>query len=362
MNILIISQNTWPLQNPRAFRTAELSEYLSKLGHKVVLYTVHGRYDYTSYEKETGIIMKNIRTIFSIPANDGSQRNSIIDRGLWHYFHRLLAFPECEFRYRIPKIIRQNPNFDLLITIAYPHTIHSGAARAKLLYSDIFPKVWIADCGDPFFLNPFANVPAYMERYEREWCDLVDYITIPLEQGKSGYFTEYWDKIIVIPQAFDFSKTPICDYKKNEVPTFIFTGTIYPGKRDIHSFMKFLIDNIHTPYKFKLYVKQRLDDTYSKASNGQIEFIYDKTRTEIIYECSKADFLINVTNIGTVQSPSKLIDYAIANRPILDISSDFQEEIIFKEFLSGNYSNAHVVTNIDSFRIENVARQFLELV
>ena len=43
---------------------------------------------------------------------------------------------------------------DMLITIAYPHSIHSGAARAKKKYSAIFPKTWICDCGDPFMLNP----------------------------------------------------------------------------------------------------------------------------------------------------------------------------------------------------------------
>lgn len=40
-------------------------------------------------------------------------------------------WPQCEFHFSVGKIIKENPNMDMLITIAYPHSIHSGAARAK---------------------------------------------------------------------------------------------------------------------------------------------------------------------------------------------------------------------------------------
>ena len=42
MKILIISNHAYPAQGPRAFRTTELSEQLVKMGHEVILYTVHG--------------------------------------------------------------------------------------------------------------------------------------------------------------------------------------------------------------------------------------------------------------------------------------------------------------------------------
>ena len=51
MKILIISNHAYPAQGPRAFRTTELSEQLVKIGHEVILYTVHGKYDYTQYVK-----------------------------------------------------------------------------------------------------------------------------------------------------------------------------------------------------------------------------------------------------------------------------------------------------------------------
>ena len=360
MKILIISRHTFPMQSPRAFRTAELSEELSRLGHDVLLYTVQGKYDYSEYEKETGVTMRSIKTRWATSASDGSMRHNIIDRLMFHFFHRILFFPEIEFKFCVSDIIKENPYYDLLITIAYPHSIHMGAARAKKKYSSLFPKTWIADCGDPFFNNPFIKFPRYMEKYERGWCEAVDYITVPTEGSKDGYFAEYRDKIRVIPQGFDFSKTPVGEYKKNDIPTFIFCGSVYPGKRDVRSFMDFLLAR-KEPFKFKLMMKSPLDAKYEVESNHQIEYIIGKDRKEVIMECSKADFLINVINPNRTQTPSKLIDYGISGRPVLNISNDFCEHEEFEEFCAGDYHQQLVLPDLKQYKIINVAKQFLSL-
>lgn len=361
MKILIISKNSYPAQGPRAFRTTELSEQLVKMGHDVVLYSVLGRYDYSKYEKETGIIMKDINPSFATAANDGTHRYNLFDKFMYHYFHRLLMWPECEFHFAVEKIIKDNPYMDMLITIAYPHSIHSGAARAKKKHPDIFPKTWVCDCGDPFMLNPFFNAPKYLKGFEDSWCSECDYIAVPTSESYKGYYEQYWDKIKVIPQGFDFAKTPIAEYKKNMIPTFLFMGSIYPGIRDPHKFMDFLL-TFKKPYKFIMMMRTPLEDKYIKESNGQIEYITGKGRKDVIWECSKADFLINITNPSAVQTPSKLIDYGIAGRPVLDIENDFSDPSRFLEFFEGNYSNEHKIKFLNNYRIENVAKQFVELV
>lgn len=360
MKILIISNHTYPAQGPRAFRTAELSEQLVKMGHEVVLYTVLGKYDYSQYEKETGIKMRDINPKFATGANDGFMRYNIFDRFMFHFFHRLLFWPYCEFHYSVSRIIKENPNMDMLITIAYPHSIHSGAALAKKRYPAIFPRTWICDCGDPFMLNPYLNVPKYMKRYEDMWCSLCDYISVPTKESYKGYYEQYWDKIRVIPQGFDFSKTPIAEYKKNDVPTFLFMGSVYPGVRDPHSFMNYLL-KFNRPYKFIIMTRSPLEEKYEIESNGKIVYITGKGRKDVVWECSKADFLINIVNPSTVQTPSKLIDYGIAGRPILDIDNDFCSDITFLEFYDGDYSGKRKMQNLDAYRIENVACLFVEL-
>lgn len=360
MKILIISNHTYPMQGPRALRTAELSEQLVKMGHEVTLYTVHGKCDYLQYEKESGIRMRDINPFFATSANDGTQRYNIFDKLMYHYFHRLLMWPQCEFHFSVDRIIQENPNMDLLITVAYPHSIHSGAARAKKKSPDIFPKTWVCDCGDPFMLNPFIHPPRYMKKYEEMWCSECDYITVPTNESHKGYYEQYWKKIRVIPQGFNFTKTPIATYQKNEIPTFLFMGSIYPGVRDPHAFMDFLL-GFKKPYKFIMMMRSPLEDKYVKESNGQIEYIIGKGRKEVVWECSKADFLINITNPSTIQTPSKLIDYGISGRPILDIDNEFSSSLNFLDFYYGNYANEHKIDFLDNYRIENVASKFIEL-
>lgn len=359
MKILIISKNSYPLQGPRAFRAQELSEEFVRQGHDVTLYSVQGKYDYSEYEKETGVTMRPIKTRWVTSANDGTMRNNIIDRVMFHFFHRILFFPEIELKYCVSDIIKENPYYDLLVTIAYPHSIHMGAARAKKKYPSLFPKTWIADCGDPFFMNPFFNFPRYMEKYERDWCEQADFITIPIKEGMNGYFSEYHDKIRVIPQGFDFSKTPISSCQPHNVPTFAYAGAIY-GKRDPIDFIQYL-SKLQCPFKFFMFTRSAVSEVYTNMLGDKLVNIVGKNRKECIYELSKMDFLINFTNPTAIQSPSKLIDYGIAKRPVLDVHIPFDNNDFFEEFLNGNYKNQHWINNLDDYRIENVAEKFIEL-
>ena len=52
MKILIISQHIFPIQTPRAIRTTELVKELTRQGHKVIVYAVLGKYNYSGFEKE----------------------------------------------------------------------------------------------------------------------------------------------------------------------------------------------------------------------------------------------------------------------------------------------------------------------
>lgn len=86
MKILIISNHAYPAQGPRAFRTTELSEQLVKMGHEVVLYTVQGKYDYTQYEKETGVKRRDINPRFATSADDETHRYNLFDKFMYHFF------------------------------------------------------------------------------------------------------------------------------------------------------------------------------------------------------------------------------------------------------------------------------------
>ena len=156
MNIVIISRTIFPLLSPRAFRATELATELAKRGHSVTLYAVLGQFDYSNFQKETGIIVKNIGKMwFATDDSEGNFRYTIIDKILYHTFHRFIEFPDIEFTLRIPSILRKENNCNMLITNAVPYPIHWGAALAKTILPKVkFPQIWISDCGDPYMKNP----------------------------------------------------------------------------------------------------------------------------------------------------------------------------------------------------------------
>ena len=86
-------------------------------------------------------------------------------------------------------------------------------------------------------------------------------------------------------------------------------------------------------------------------------------REELLYNLSQMDFLVNLQNNTNVQVPSKLIDYCLARRPILDISSVFSkmEKENVDAFLGGNYIKRHEMIDIEQYNIKNVGNAFLKL-
>ena len=73
------------------------------------------------------------------------------------------------------------------------------------------------------------------------------------------------------------------------------------------------------------------------------------------------DFLINFDNNNSVQLPSKLIDYAIAKRPILNIKNNLIKEDVIA-FINGDYTSALKIENINDYDIKNVATKFTDLI
>src|SRR5690606_186835 len=96
---------------------------------------------------------------------------------------RTLAYPEIEFVTKTIKIIKHLTNVDLLITLAPSHAIHWGAAISKKITSS-FPKVWIADCGDPFVGRENSKHLFYFKYIENFTFHQTDFITIPIENAR----------------------------------------------------------------------------------------------------------------------------------------------------------------------------------
>jgi hypothetical protein len=337
-----------------------LAKEFVRQGHEVVLYALLGDIDYTEISKQTGVVFKNLGNArHGLNSNSGGSHVGVFARIITKLFGKLFLFPDILMIPMVKKAICREGKIDLLITIANPHINHFAAAladRSKVGY-------WIADCGDPFMGNPFRKHPFYFEYFERAWCKRCDFITVPIEEAKDGYYQEYRGKIKVIPQGFDFSLTKLSEYKPNPVPTFGYSGIFYKDLRDPEKFLQYLVE-LNKPFKFVCYTKPGYLESFKEKLGDRIEIHNYIPREELLMELSKMDFLVNLPNKSGVQQPSKLIDYALTKRPILAVSTDMSEEekLHCLEFISGDYTHQQVVPDVQRYNIVNVANQFLDLV
>ena len=75
------------------------------------------------------------------------------------------------------------------------------------------------------------------------------------------------------------------------------------------------------------------------------------------------DFLVNIENVNSPsQIPSKLIDYAIAGRPILSINPVITDQKVIEQFLNKDYSNQYRVQDVEQYQISNVVEKFTQLI
>lgn len=366
MKILVISQHLFPIQTPRAHRTTELVKELSRQGHKVTLYAVLGNYNYEKFCKEFNIKLKRIPVKWQIIpyTSDGNGKRHFVDKVLGKLLGKLFEFPYVEFLFRIPQLIRNEAEYDALISISDPHQIHWGCARAKKKYPDKYPKKWIAESGDPFMDNGQSNAHlSIFGKFEKQFCSLCDFLTVPIEQAKAGYYKEFREKIRVIPQGFNFTLPIEKRTVHNDPITFAYAGIFNKSYRDPSNFLNYLIDK---QYVFRFIVYTPFTDLISGFKDklgDQLEIRAIVPREILLQELGNMDFLLNIENMNCPnQLPSKLIDYSLTGRPIMSINPDDVDKNKVDEFFQQNYSNEFIVENIEQYQISNVATKFVDLI
>lgn len=363
MKILIVSNSFYPENSPRSNRTTELAVELSKQGHDVTVIVPANNHDYTPFLKRNANIQ--IKTYKPINNKEVRVFGGKIDYLLNKFLEYFLHFPYIKLISRLPSVLEKEQNHDLMISIAFPHPVHWGVAKA-LKKNPRIAKKWIADCGDPFMKNDGKGLRKkvfYFKYFEKEWCRLCDFITVPYEQQRGKYYPEFANKIKIIPQGFDFSSTnPHNTKSKNKVLTFVYAGTLYAKHRNPRLFLEFL-STINVDYRFVFYTnRQDLVMPFKKALGEKLQIRDYVPRSELLVELRQADFLVHIENgHEKEEKPSKLIDYALACRPVLSINSFYLNKENILRFLKGNYSGKLIMPDINQYRIENVVDKFLDL-
>ena len=357
--ILIVTRFFHPDITPRAFRAYELAKEFSRQGHNVTVLTTKRGFDYSHIEQKFGF-----RVQAKVKCEPEQIQGDGLKRVLRFILQWLFLYPFIMLTGSFKKSLKNEDGYDMLISIAYPFPVHFGVALARRGNKTLC-KTWIADCGDPFVRNGIARLPApfYLHWLEKWFCEKSDYISVPINEAKPAFPLKYQNKIKVIPQGFDFSEiNPNYEKGFNAVPTFAYAGMLGTGVRDPVDFLNFLCQ-LELDFKFIIYTKNySLVEPYQKDLGKKLEIRRYIPRNELLDVLGKMDFLINFEDKSTVQKSSKLIDYALVQRPILSVKTFDIDKIALKEFLIGNYEKQIKIDDIEQYNIEKVTRDFIDLV
>ena len=295
----------------------------------------------------------------------GSTKTGRLMRKFGRALYFLMAYPDIELMWRVRQALKNENGFDMMITIAVPHTIHWGGAWARTRDNRI-AKTWIADCGDPFMgltLESF-RFPFYLGYFEKWFCRKADFISVPTEGSKEAYFPDYRGKIRVIPQGFDFENVRLFEGKnERSCVHFVYAGGVSAsGVRNPFKILEHMVTG-DKDFRFYLYATTGRDllKGLAEKSKGRVVICDPMPREDLLYELSKADVLVNLDNGVGTQTPSKLIDYGLTGKPIMNISGENPDYHLIDRFLTGDFSGSLAVDDISRYDIRTVSGQFLAL-
>ena len=361
--ILLVSNGFYPEISPRSYRATELAKEFYRQGHDVTVITKFRDHDYSSFLSDYPVTFKMWRKgiLPKVPVLR-KKPFSRISSGLSRILLLLFEYPGIEETFLVRKMLNNEYDYDLMISFAVPYPIQWGVAWSRSTKHRI-AGTWIADCGDPYMgdvLDSFRK-PFYFRYLEKWFCKKADFISIPIESAKPGYYSEFHHKIKIIPQGFEFDLRERSSLQpKNPIPVFAYAGGFMIGSRDPKPLMNYLLD-IDIPFRFLVYTNcpEFINEFKAKLNEKLIVSEYIP-RTELLKILATADFLINFDNNTTLNSPSKLIDYTILNLPVLNITQNFNGKEILA-FLNRDYTNRMLLPDPEYYHIKNISMRFLDL-
>ncbi|MDD3080049.1 MAG: hypothetical protein PHH37_13255 [Paludibacter sp.] len=367
--ILIVSRSFYPENSPRSFRTTELVKEFCCQGHDVTLLTNERNYDYSGFLKQYPVKIKYFDKLRFKRFQSKNNKGLFVDfpRKFGRLLFMLFNYPDIELLWLVKRALKQESGYDLMISVAVPYPVHWGVACGRSA-KHIIANTWVADCGDPYYFNTLESfkIPFYFAWVEKWFSRKTDYISIPFESLLDSFFSEFHSKIKIIPQGFNFSEILISHQEPaNEKVTFAYAGGV--SSAGVRSPLK-LIDKLlqsDFDFIFHIFATTGIDlvEKYSDLSGGRIVLHKAVPRTELLPFLSKMDFLVNLLVAGTEtkQVPSKLIDYSLTGRPVINIDPLNPDMELIAKFLNKDYSKAYYVPDIEQYNIKNVANQFLLL-
>jgi glycosyltransferase involved in cell wall biosynthesis len=363
MKILIVSFAYFPELSPRAFRWTAIAEELVNLGHsvKVVCASNHGQ---AASEHVNGVEIhragSNAREGFKnwlrLEATVTSIRSNVTFEDSLSYRRKIGNFIKSIYSYTARKILW--PDFaafwyfaalkaadksiknelpDVIVTVSLPFTSHLVGLALKRRYE--IP--WVVDIGDPFSFmtkTPLNNHKLFKNlnaRSESQVLQIADAVTVTTEGTKYEYLKHFSSlisrKIIVIPPLFS-APTKLNDFlpffNDSKKIRLVFAGTLYRAIRDPLALLAFFRHLASTSLgsKVELHFLGVINDckpcfdAYDDLLGSKIFLHGLVSRRQALQAMKEANVLVNLGNSTHFQLPSKVVEYVILGKPVLNIT------------------------------------------
>ena len=376
MNILIISHSFYPSSDPRANRWTEIAKNFQKNGHQVKVITSSSsrkllktfNIDGLEVQEIYDPLFKYTKNVLKIPNNitKKNNRNPILffSKFIYKYKWPDYAFLWIPFGIYFGMKLINKYNFDLIISVSNPFSSHVIALLLKKKKS-----LWIADYGDPFSferLYPSNNQKLYNKLnsfVEKLVIKKSKFITLTNENVKHEFLNFFnSNKYVIIPPFFNriystknYIKNNI--YFEHDKINIVYSGTLYSKIRNPLFFLDFIKKiNLNLDKKIVIHFFGNIGDcNYLLNYDSDLIKIHGGVSLpELILIIKQSTLLLNIGNKSTYQLPSKIFEYMISQKPILNLiydTTDLTIPILHKYNASINIINTKLYMNANEKEI-----------
>ncbi|MCD6042536.1 MAG: hypothetical protein K0R40_2139 [Burkholderiales bacterium] len=351
--VLIVTFSYAPMLNARAFRWTTLAEHLASAGWHVDV-VASWQPDAPGAEMRNGVHVRRVgwrwaeRARKQAPAGSGDARPPSLARRVW----RQVYWPDFASSWYWPARsaaagLLRDRRHDAIVSVSPAFTAVLAAQSAR----NAGPGCrWIVDIGDPFSLQAHAppnNLALYgrlNRRIEGKALGEASAVAVTTRRTAQRYaeaFPQAAGKLHVIPPLLSIPDTPApaAPASHRNAIRLVYIGRLYRGLREPAFLLQLFRDlcalREEVRYELHLLGEMREFDgllrDWQIRLEGRLVLHGVQPRGAAAAAVAEADMLVNVGNESADQLPSKLVEYAAAGKPILNIARQEDASVEFLE-------------------------------
>jgi hypothetical protein len=354
MRLLIVSAIYAPDTSPRAYRWSAIAETWAARGHTVEVIAAWKPGDAREETRNSvtvhrvGGAIERLRALLGRSSHRAETaapptgRPSLlrgVAKTLYSATLKQLFWPDYAFhwypsaRAAALRLCRDN-RYDAMISVSHPFTAHLVGRAVKSRHPGLR---WIVDIGDPFsLLDEIAQNNGFLygalnRRAEQSILTRSDAVAVTVERCRRDYLAAFdvaAEKIAVIPPLLSLPDNVATQpYEFPPGRHLVFIGTLYRALRDpspllaLFAALRARDGDLHLHFFGAINDCEPCFDGVRAEIGRSIHRHGVVDRATVAAAMTAADILVNIGNVTAHQLPSKLVEYAAAAKPILNLAA-----------------------------------------